>query len=111
MKGKSVALLIIAVGLVVVAALLYPLLHDKLEELRVHVPEYQRPPEVVRLDQNWTAAQRKRFHHTPQGTRLVPYDWFKALEQPCLSLSAAACSPTRPTSTVSASSRAKPTRS
>ena len=87
MKGKSVALLIIAVGLVVVAALLYPLLHDKLEELSVHVPEYQRPPEVVRLDQNWTAAQRKRFHHTPQGTRLVPYDWFKALEQPCLSLS------------------------
>jgi hypothetical protein len=86
-KGKFVALLVIAVGLVVVAALLYPLLHDKLEELRVHVPEYQRPPEVVRLEQNWTAAQRKRFHHTPQGTRLVPYAWFKALEQPCLSLS------------------------
>ena len=87
MKGKSVALLIIAVGLVVVAALLYPVIHDKLEELRVHVPEYQRPPETVRLEQNWTAAQRTRFHHTPQGTRLVPYDWFKALEQPCLSLS------------------------
>jgi len=30
--------------------------------------------------------QRLTFHHTPQGTRCVPYDWFMALEQPCLSL-------------------------
>jgi mono/diheme cytochrome c family protein len=59
--------------------------HGKLAALNVDVPHYQRPPEVVRLDQNWTDAQRKRFHHTPQGTRLVPYEWFKALEQPCLS--------------------------
>ncbi|MGH9143738.1 MAG: di-heme-cytochrome C peroxidase, partial [Vicinamibacterales bacterium] len=76
----------IAIGLVVVAALVYPLVNDKLEEIRVHVPQYQRPANVVRLEQNWTPAQRKRFHHTPQGTRLVPYEWFKALEQPCLSL-------------------------
>jgi hypothetical protein len=86
LKSKRVALLVVLAALAVVAALLYPRLHDKLEEIQVHVPEYQRPPEVVRLDQNWTAAQRKRFHHTPQGTRLIPYEWFKALEQPCLSL-------------------------
>ena len=61
------------------------LLPGKLAELEVDVPEYRRPPEMVRLDQNWTEAQRKLFHHTPQGTRLVPYEWFKALEQPCLS--------------------------
>jgi DTW domain-containing protein YfiP len=83
---KSRALLLGFVAVIVVAPLLlYPFVHDKLEEIRVHVPEYQRPPQLVRLDQNWTPAERKRFHHTPQGTRLVPYAWFKALEQPCLS--------------------------
>jgi hypothetical protein len=56
-----------------------------LADLRVDVPEYQRPPELVRLDQNWTPEQRKAFHFTPQGTRLLPYAWFMALEQPCLS--------------------------
>jgi hypothetical protein len=66
----------------VVAIVILP---GKLAELKVEVPEYHRPPEVVRLDQNWTDAQRQTFHHTPQGTRLVPYEWFKALEQPCLS--------------------------
>ena len=77
--------LLVVVVLVVVGLLLHPLLRDKLEEITVDVPVYQRPPEVIRLDQNWTAAQRTRFHHTPQGTRLIPYEWFKALEQPCLS--------------------------
>ena len=85
-RRNIVALLLVFVALVVAAPLLlHPFIHDKLEEITVHVPEYQRPPELVRLDQNWTPEQRKRFHHTPQGTRLVPYDWFKALEQPCLS--------------------------
>jgi hypothetical protein len=86
LKRTYVVLLAVAVVLIALLARLYPLFYDKLEEIRVHVPEYQRPAEIVRLDQNWTAAQRKRYHHTPQGTRLVPYEWFKALEQPCLSL-------------------------
>jgi hypothetical protein len=43
-----------------------------LADLRVDVPEYQRPPELVRLDQNWTPEQRNAFHFTPQGTRLLP---------------------------------------
>jgi len=81
LRTKHVVLLLASVSLVVVVALL----PGKLAELKVDVPEYQRPPEVVRLDQNWTEAQRKLFHHTPQGTRLVPYEWLKALEQPCLS--------------------------
>jgi mono/diheme cytochrome c family protein len=75
--------LLLAVSVLVLVAV--ALLHGKLAELRVDVPDYRRPPEVVRLDQNWTEAQRKRFHHTPQGTRLVPYEWLKALEQPCFS--------------------------
>jgi mono/diheme cytochrome c family protein len=57
----------------------------QLADLKVNVPEYQRPAEVVWLQQNWSDAQRSRFHYTPQGTRLVPYEWFKALEQPCFS--------------------------
>jgi cytochrome c5 len=55
-------------------------------EFQVNVPEYQSPPEkLLRTEQGWTDEQRLHFHHTPQGTRLVPYDWFMALEQPCLS--------------------------
>jgi hypothetical protein len=83
---KYRALLIVFVVLVVASPLLlYPYVQDKLKEITVHVPQYQRPAERVRLDQNWTPEQRTRFHHTPQGTRLIPYAWFKALEQPCLS--------------------------
>ena len=86
MAKKYRGLLLVFVALVVaVPFLLRPFVHDKLEEITVHVPEYQRPPDLVRLEQNWTPEQRKRFHHTPQGTRLIRYDWFKALEQPCLS--------------------------
>ncbi|MEP7355552.1 MAG: di-heme-cytochrome C peroxidase [Acidobacteriota bacterium] len=50
------------------------------------IPQYQAPGEVVLLPQGWTDSQRLEFHHTSQGTRLVPYEWFKALEQPCISL-------------------------
>ncbi len=33
---------------------------------------------VFRLQR--VVEQRKCFHHTPEGTRLIRYDWFKALE-------------------------------
>ena len=54
-----------------------------LPQITVSLPEYERPPELVRLEQNWTTEQRNTFHFTAQGTRLIPYDWFMALEQPC----------------------------
>lgn len=81
MRKQYIALLALAV-LVVVAA---PVLKKRLDEYRVVLPEFQRPPDVVKLDQNWTDEQRQQFHHTAQGTRLVPADWFRALEQPCFS--------------------------
>jgi len=59
--------------------------NSKLDDYRVVLPEYQRPPDVVQLDQRWTDQQRQQFHHTAQGTRLLPADWFRALEQPCFS--------------------------
>jgi mono/diheme cytochrome c family protein len=59
--------------------------NEKLNDFRVVLPEYQRPANAVKLNQNWTDDQRHRFHHTAQGTRLVPANWFVALEQPCFS--------------------------
>ncbi len=59
----------------------------RLARYRVTVPEFARPAKTVLLEQNWTPAQRAAFHHTAQGTRLVPLAWFQALEQPCISLS------------------------
>jgi hypothetical protein len=55
-------------------------------QFTVNTPEYQRPGKVVEVDQGWDAAKRQAFHHTPQGTRLLPRTWFLSLEQPCLSL-------------------------
>jgi mono/diheme cytochrome c family protein len=47
------------------------------------LPDYTPPESVTYLpSQNWTAEQRAWFWHTSQGTRLMPYAWFLALEQP-----------------------------
>lgn len=34
------------------------------------------------LNQNWNEEERQRFYFTPQGSYLLPYEWFLALEQP-----------------------------
>ena len=36
--------------------------------------------------QNWSPDQRLWFYHTAQGTELLPYKWFLALEQPEIKL-------------------------
>jgi uncharacterized protein (DUF2235 family) len=48
----------------------------------LEVPKIERPSEVVWLPQNWTEDQRRRYYHTAQGSELLPYAWFLALEQP-----------------------------
>jgi uncharacterized protein (DUF2235 family) len=53
------------------------------------VPRIERPQEVAWLPQNWTEDQRHRYYHTAQGSELLPYAWFLALEQPRFSLSGA----------------------
>ncbi len=35
---------------------------------------------TVFLDQHWSAADRDRFYNMPQGSFLIPYSWFNALE-------------------------------
>jgi mono/diheme cytochrome c family protein len=80
---KWIAVCILIVLLVAVGAYLYL----RQPQFRIEIPDYQAPPEqLIRAEQGWTDDQRLHFHHTAQGTRLVPYDWFMALEQPCLSL-------------------------
>ncbi len=45
------------------------------------LPKYK-PVDVVYLNQNWSPAQRQSFYHIHQGTEVMPYKWFLALEQP-----------------------------
>jgi cytochrome c peroxidase len=37
---------------------------------------------IVYLDQGWSAADRQTYYYLPQGSELMPYAWFLALEQP-----------------------------
>lgn len=38
-------------------------------------------PEPIYLDQGWDDGLRELFYFTPQGSRIIPLAWFKALEQ------------------------------
>ena len=38
--------------------------------------------DVTWLDQGWTEDQRERYYQTDQGTLIIPYSWFLALEMP-----------------------------
>src|SRR4051794_14753029 len=37
---------------------------------------------IVYLDQGWSPADSQRFYWTPQGSQIIPYEWFLVLEQP-----------------------------
>jgi hypothetical protein len=50
------------------------------------LPEYHSTQKVHWLEQNWTPEIWDRFYHTPQGTQIIPYHWFIALEQPKLTI-------------------------
>jgi hypothetical protein len=60
------------------------------KKFTVDLPQYPATVNTVWLDQNWTTKQRDWFHHADQGTQTfgIPYEWFLALEQPQISLSA-----------------------
>jgi uncharacterized protein (DUF2235 family) len=55
----------------------------------LEVPRIERPKTVTWLAQNWTDDQRHRFYHLAQGSELLPYAWFLALEQPQFSITGA----------------------
>jgi hypothetical protein len=50
------------------------------------LPEYHATQEVHWLDQNWTPDVWNGFYHTPQGSEIIPFAWFMALEQPKFTL-------------------------
>lgn len=86
LRGKSViaaVALLVALVACVTAVLIFAV-HNSLQ-----VPKIERPKDVVWLPQNWTEDQRRRYYHTAQGSELLPYAWFLALEQPRFSLSGA----------------------
>ena len=37
--------------------------------------------QTIQLNQGWTKEEREEFYFTPQGSQLIPYKWFLALEQ------------------------------
>jgi hypothetical protein len=76
-KSVLAALTLLAVLLACVLAVVIFTIHNSLE-----VPRIERPEDVVWLPQNWTEDQRRRYYHTAQGSELLPYAWFLALEQP-----------------------------
>lgn len=83
MSKKNVLVLLV---LAVIAAAAIYVRFRVLPQLTVEVPEYQAPGKLVLAEQNWSVAQRTEYHHQSQGTRLIPYAWLMALEQPCLAL-------------------------
>lgn len=52
------------------------------EQVRHALPAEPKIERIVYLDQGWTPADSLDFYSRTQGSRLVPYDWFLALEQP-----------------------------
>ena len=42
----------------------------------------QAEPDLVFLEQGWSNELRELFYFTPQGSRIMPYTWFRALETP-----------------------------
>ncbi len=47
----------------------------------VAIAEPEGHDKTVYLEQGWTDAERNQFYFTPQGSYLIPYTWYLALEQ------------------------------
>src|SRR5262245_26925308 len=45
-------------------------------------PTPGRAGDVIHLDQGWSKDLREKMYRIPQGSFLMPYAWFLALEQP-----------------------------
>lgn len=44
-------------------------------------PRLRAQEQATYLDQGWSDDERDRFYYTTQGSQLIPYHWFLALEQ------------------------------
>ncbi|TWU49465.1 di-heme-cytochrome C peroxidase [Rubripirellula reticaptiva] len=52
------------------------------QENPLHIHHGDAVDRVVTLKQNWSDEESNWFYNVPQGSRLLPYDWFLHLEQP-----------------------------
>jgi hypothetical protein len=71
-------------------SLLPLLIYGTLVGCSVDLPNAPAPLKNQWADQGWSNAERHWYHHAAQGTNTfgLPYEWFKALEQPEFSFSA-----------------------
>lgn len=53
---------------------------QKGESATATTPVAPTPAAAIRLDQGWSAEEAETFYYTPQGSQLIPYSWFLALE-------------------------------
>ena len=81
MRCKRV-LLLLATVVVTISMSGCKQLHQLLDTRPSEVMPAYKPVEVQFGPQNWSAEQRTWFYHAGQGTELMPYKWFMALEQP-----------------------------
>jgi hypothetical protein len=86
LKRFSIFSVLTLLGFVVVlvAVVVIFTVHNSLQ-----VPKVERPADIAWLQQNWSEDQRQRYYHTAQGSDLLPYAWFLALEQPEFTLQGA----------------------
>ena len=54
---------------------------QKVQEIKEGEPLVSAVGDVVNLEQGWTKDTQQSFYFTDQGSRLMPYSWFLALEQ------------------------------
>jgi hypothetical protein len=73
LKIRTVRLIVAAAVIILAVAAVYRFLFPPL-------PKSVEVYNVVWLKQGWTEQQRQRVYHTPQGTLIIPYSWFFALE-------------------------------
>ncbi|MEH2564240.1 di-heme-cytochrome C peroxidase [Bradyrhizobium sp. AZCC 2289] len=90
--GRKIKIILGAVVVIGVGVGIYAL--DKfLDAIHVSLPEYQATKKTVWLDQNVNNDKKELawFYHADQGTRTfgIPLEWFEALEQPVITLTAA----------------------
>lgn len=76
-----IKLKLVVIALFVLSLAAFPILTGD-KNVRAESRAGAPPQTVTYLEQAWTREDRETFYHTTQGTRLIPYSWFMALEQP-----------------------------
>src|SRR5206468_4846543 len=72
-----------AVRIVVLAVVVFSvILNIGLRYFFPPLPKSVQVFDVVWLKQGWTDDQREKYYQTSQGSLIIPYSWFFALDQP-----------------------------